>query len=263
MNKKLLRVLSIILAAVMLFSLCSCDSYEEEEEEIKYASAVPSGKEAIVTRFNEVVAAAKAGTPAVKYGLDQSAKSPECENEYVKGAFKTVADMITKESFGEETKFGEPAKDIIPIMGSATAGSLGVSDVRSAYVTDNKTDKTYTLVLTINPEKNPEQDNSVYGKLYNIKKDEDILENFKVVENLMTADSYSASYQSGTVKAVIDKTTDHLVRLELGREVFVETEVTGQGTIANIGTVPLSFTYNSTAKFELDWDNPDTEAVEA
>lgn len=263
MNKKLLRVLSIMLAAVMLFSLCSCDSYEEEEEKIKYASEVPSGKEAIVTRFNEVIATAKAGTPAVKYSLDQSAKSPECENQYVKGSFKTVADMITKESFKRETKFGESAKDILPIMDSEAVGSLGVTDVRSAYITDNINDKTYMLVLTINPEKNPKQDNSIYGKLYNITKDEEILEKFKVVENLMTVGAYSASYQTGTIKAVIDKTTDHLVKLELGREVLVETEVTGQGTIANIGTVPLTFKYNSTAKFDLDWDNPETEAVEA
>lgn len=263
MNKKLIRVLSLILAAVMLFSLCSCNTYEEEEEEIKYASEVPVGKEAIVERLNKALATAKESKPAVKYGLDQGANGAECENTYVKAAFKTVAEMITDEGFGMETKYGEDTKDILPVMGVEKAGALGVTDVRSAYITDNKNDGTYTIVLKINPEENPEQDSSVYGKLYNIKKDEDILANFKVSESLMTAESYNASYQIGTVKAVLDKTTDHLVKLELAREVKVDTEVTGQGTLASVGTVPLSFTYSSNAHYELDWDNPATEDIEA
>lgn len=263
MNKKLLRALSLVLAALMLFSLCSCNTYEEEEETIKYASEVPSGKEAIVERFNTVLATAKAGTPAVSYKLDQGANGAECENKYVKDSFKTVADLITDEDFGKSTEYGEATTEVLPIMGSDNAGCLGVVDVRSAYITDVATDKTYTIVIKLNSEKDPEQDNSVYGKLYNITKDEDILKNFEVVKDLMTADSYNATYKSGTVKAVIDKSTDHLVKLELSREVLVETVVTGHGTLEEVGTIPLSFNYNSTAKFELDWDNPATDAIES
>lgn len=263
MNKKLLRILSVVLAAVMLFSLCSCNTYEEEEEQIKYASAVPSGKIAIVERLNSVLASAKSGKPAVKYSLDQGTGKCECENKYVKGSFKTVANLITDEDFGMETKYGEDATEILPLMGSAQAGSIDASDVRSAVITDNKTDKTYTIVITINPEENPEQENSIYGKLFKIEKDADILANFENIKHLMTADSYSANYKIGSIKAVVDKSTDHLIKLELHRDIRVETQVTGQGTLAEVGTVPLSFDYNSTAKYELDWDNPETSEIEA
>ncbi len=263
MNKKLLRVLSFALAAVMLFSLCSCDTYEEEDDKIKYASEVPSGTEAIVARFNDVIASAKAGKPAIKYSLKQGTGKCECENEYVKASFKTVANMITKESFGMETKFGEDTTDIFPLMGKTEPAVIAVSDIRSAYITDNANDKTYNIVIKLNSEDNPEQDGSVYGKLYKIEKDEDILKNFDVVKDLMTAEKYSAVYKSGTIKAVIDKASDHIVKLELARDINVTTEVTGHGTIESIGTVPLSFGYNSTANYELDWDNPGTEAIEA
>lgn len=262
MNKKLLRFLSLVLAAIMLFSLCSCDTYDEEEEEVKYASEVPSDKAGIVERFNKVLADAKAEKPAAKFSLSQGTGGYECENEYVKASFKTVAKLITKESFGAESEFGGDTTNTLPVRGSDKAGSLAVSDVRSAYITDNATDDTYTIIIKINSENNPEQSSSVFGKLYKIEKDEDILKNFENIKHLMTADSYSASYTGGTIKAIIDKTSDHLVRLELRRDARIETEVTGQGTLESVGTVPLAFNYDSTEKYELDWNNPATDAIE-
>lgn len=263
MNKKLIRLLSLALAGIMLFSLCSCDTtYEEEEKEIKYASEVPSGKAAIVERFNKVLADAKTQKPAAKFSLGQGTGGCECDNEYVKASFKTVANLITKEGFGVETKYGEDTKDVLPVRGTDKAGTLAVSDVRTAYITDNESDDTYTIIIKINSEENPEQDGSTFGKLFKIEKDEEILKNFENVKHLMTAESYNAKYTGGSIKAIIDKTSDHLVKLELRRDARIETEVTGHGTLESVGTVPLSFNYDSTEKYELDWDNPDTEAIE-
>lgn len=263
MNKKLFRIMALALALVMVFSLCSCDTYDEDEEKIIYASEIPSGKEAIVARFNDVLAAAKAGKPAISYGLSQGTGGCDCENEYVKAGFKTVAKLITKEGFGMSTQYGEDTTEIFPLMGSTQAGSLSTADVRTAYITDNATDANYIIYIKINPENNPEQGEGVYGGLYKLTKDEDILKNFENVSHLMTAESYSASYRIGTIKAIINKTTDHLVKLELSRDARIETEVTGQGTLASVGTVPLSFDYHSTANYDLDWNDPQTEDIEA
>ncbi len=262
MNKKIIRFISLTLAVLMIFSLCACGETEEEEETINYASEVPVGKAEILDRFNSVMATAKAGVPAVKYELnDREAKDCECENEYIKAAFKTLAGKIVGDNFKKETKYGEATTDVLPIRGSDKAGNLLFTDIKSAYITDNDADKTYKIVIKINPETNPEQDNSVYGKMYNIEKDEDILANFDVVKDVMTVESYEASYGTGTITAEIDKATDHLVKLWLSREVIVETEVTGQGTLESVGTVPLKFLYKSTSYNELDWDNPATEDI--
>ncbi len=262
MNKKVMRFISLTLAILMIFSLCACGETEEEEEEIKYASEVPAGKAEILDRFNSVLATAKESKPAVKFSLnDREAKDCECENEYIKASFKTVASKIVADNFSKETKYGEAATDVLPIRGSEQAGSLALTDITSAYIVDNEADKNYKIVIKINPETNPEQDGSVYGKLYNIEKDEDVLKNFDSVKDFMTVESYSATYGTGTITAEIDKATDHLVKLWLSRDVNVETEVTGQGTLASVGTVPLKFLYKSTAYNELDWDNPATEDI--
>lgn len=266
MNKKLMRFFSLTLAVLMIFSLCSCagnSTEEEEKEEIKYASEVPAGKAEIIARFNEVIKTAKEGKPAISYSLGQGAGGCESENPYIKGAFKTIANKITDNDFGMSTEYGQPTTDIFPIMGSEEAGSLSLTDVRSAIITDNEGDTTYTIIIKINPETNPDQENSIYGKLYKIEKDEDILKHFDVVKDFMTAESYSATYGTGTIKAIVDKTTDHIIKLELSRDIRVETEVTGHGTLESVGTVPMSFDYNSTAHYDLNWDNPETQEVEA
>lgn len=263
MNKKFIRIISLLTAILMVFSLCACTAAtDDEEEEIKYASAVPATKAEIVDRFNAVIASADASNPAISYGMDQKARGADCENSNLKAAFKTVADWITDEGFGQETAYGEDATNILPANGTDKIEKLLVSDIRSAYVTDNKADKTYTIIININGEEDPEQDGSIYGKFYKIDKDEEILANFDVVKDVMTVEDYDATYGVGTIKATIDKATDHILKLELSREVKVETAVTGVGTLASIGeNVPLTFDYSSTENFSFDWDNPETKDV--
>ena len=101
MNKKLIRLLSLALAAVMVFSLCACNGATTEEETtttIPYSDqAIKDGdvaKAELVAKFNKLMADTKASTEfeGINYWLDQSAGDCECENEYVKASFKTLAD---------------------------------------------------------------------------------------------------------------------------------------------------------------------------
>ncbi len=260
-NKKIMRFISLTLAVIMIFSLCACGETAEEEETISYAEEAPAGKAEILERFNKIMAEAKAGEAAVKYTLDQEADDCECENEYIDAAFKTLADKITDPNFEQSVEYGASKKDLFPVMGSDSAAELLLTDIQSAIITDNEGDKTYKIIIKLNPEVNPEQDGSIYGKVFEIKKDEDILKNFDIVKNLMTVDSYSASYGVGTIKVEVDKATDHIIKLNLSREVTVETEVTGHDTLAGITAEPLKFLYKSTANYELDWDDPATEDI--
>lgn len=264
MNKKIVRFSSLLIAVLMVLSLCACG---EEEETYDYKSPLPTTTEDILTRFNEAVAGTKKGNPGISYSIKQGAgmsgeQKDKCENEYIKAAFKTVSKAITKESFSNETAYGDSTKDIFPTVGSEETPVLTNADVRSAYCMDNKDDgtgATYVIVIKIYPEKNPNQTDSVYGKLYNIMDDEEILSNFDVVSNIVKVESYSAQYGEGTIKAILKKDTDQLTELQLSRDVVVTTELVGQGTLAeDIGTVPLEFNYNSTEKYSIDWFDPAT-----
>ncbi len=262
MNKKFVKFSSLLLALLMVLSLCACG--EEEEEAIEYKSPIPTTTEEVLSRFNAAIADAKKADPAISYSVSQGAsmsgeQKDACENEYVKAAFKTVAKAITKESFSAETAYGESNKDIFPTFGSEEAPVLTNADIRSAYFAENKDDGTgesYIIVIKIYPETNPNQTDSVYGKLYKITDDKEILSHFDVVNSVVTVGDYSAQYGEGMIRAKLSKTDDSLLELQLSRNVVVSTELTGVGTLADLGTVPFSFNYDSTETYTVNWTAP-------
>lgn len=264
MNKKIVRFSSLLLALLMVLSLCACG---EEEETYDYKSPIPTTTEEILSRFNDAMADAKKGNPGISYSIKQGAnmsgeQKEKCENEYVKAAFKTVSKAITKENFSNETAYGESTKDIFPTFGSEDAPVLTNADIRSAYVMENKDDgtgATYIIVIKIYPEKNPNQTDSIYGKLYNIMDDKEILSHFDVINSVVTVNSYSAQYGEGTIRATLKKEDNKLTELSLSRNVVVSTELTGVGTLADLGTVPFEFNYEATENYSVDWFDPATK----
>jgi hypothetical protein len=147
------------------------------------------------------------------------------------------------------------AKECFPVMGSDEAAVLDFADVRSAIITDNEADAYYTIVIKLNPEKNPNQGDSVYGKLYKITKDEDIIKAFDGFKDFFTVGSYDANYGVGTIRMQVDKKSDRVMKVELIREVAIETTVTGQGAMKDeIGKdIPATFNYSSTATYDVLW----------
>ena len=251
MNKKIKRIVSLLLVAVMAFSLCACG--EIEEEVVQRASAVPQTKAEIFDYFCKALDAVVEQKPAVSYGLSNKARSAECENSNIEAAFSTIAGLMTVGD-SAETAYGEDCSAIFP------NNKLELNDIKSANIIDidDVTSRSYTIVLTIWDETNPNQDDSVFGKIYKITKDEDILEEMKKASAYFTVESYDAEYQIGTIRAVVSKETDQLEELHLERNVEVSTEITGLNTFAEVGTVPLSFSYSSTENYTMNWENPNT-----
>ena len=161
-------------------------------------------------------------------------------------------------SIKESTKYGEDCSKLFP------QNTLDLKNIKSANIVDidDATSRSYTIELTIWEESNPTQENSIFGKIYKITPKDEILNELKKASDYMTIDDYDAQYQVGKIIAVVSKETDRLSELKLEREIRVETEVTGQNTLAEMGTVPLAFTYSSTANYSVNWDDPNTAEVE-
>lgn len=271
MNKKLIRLISLALIAVMTLSLCACGTGSTEEETtttVAIASGDPEGKAEVVARFNKLMADTKVaksikedeknGFEEMKYWLDHDINDVESENETVKSLLKLFSDKVTSNGYDLSTNNEEEPsnpKECFPIMGSDKAGALDLADVRSAVITDNGSDSHYTIMLKINPETNPDQENSIYGKLYKITEDGEILKEFDGYKDFITVSGYDATYGVGTIKMIVDKKTDHVTKLELSREVAIETKVTGQGTLKDeiAADTAVTFKFTSTANYEIIW----------
>ncbi len=249
MNKKIKRIVSLLLVAVMALSFCACG--EIEEEVVQRASAVPQTKAEIFEYFCKALDMVVEQKPAVSYSLSNGARSADCENSNIEAAFSTIAGLMTVGD-GAEVEYGADNTGVFP------TNKLELNDIKSANIIDidDVTSRSYTIVMTIWDESNPNQDDSVFGKIYKISKDEDILAEMKKASAYFTVESYDAQYQIGTIRAVISKETDRIEELRLERSVEVTTEITGQNTLAEVGTVPLSFNYSSTETYSMNWDAP-------
>ncbi len=257
MNKMFKKVVALLLVAIMGLSLCACS--EIEEEVVKRASAIPQTKEEIFNYFCNAINKVITEKPAVSYGVSHEAKSPDCENSSVEAAFPTIADIITGHiESGAESAYGEDCTEVF------VKNRLTINDIKSANIVDidDVTSRSYTITMTIWDDTNPNQNDSAFGKIYKIKEDNVILEEMKKASAFFTVEKYDAQYQVGTIRAVVSKETDRIEELNLERSVLVTTEITGQNTLAEVGTVPLSFTYNSTESYGINWDNPNTNEVE-
>lgn len=255
MNKKIIRALALVLIAVMTFSLCSCGSYEEEV--VKRASAIPQTKAEIFDYFCKAMKMVEEKNPAISYKFSQKARSAESENSSIKAAFPTILKLMTGD-IKDSTEYGEDCSVLFP------QNKLELKNIKSANIVDidDVTSRSYTIELTIWEESNPTQDDSIFGKIYTLTPKDEILKELKKASDYITVDDYDAQYQVGKIIAVISKETDRLSELKLEREIRVETEVTGQNTLAEMGTVPLAFTYSSTANYSVNWDDPNTAEVE-
>ena len=256
MKKKLMRIISLVLIAVTALSLCSC-AVNMEDEVIKRASAIPQTKQEIFDYFCKAYENVKTAKPAVNYSLSEKAKSPDSENGHIEEAFATIAKLMTNGS-SDSVEYGQDNSAILP------KDIFDIKDIKSANIIDidDTTSRSYTIVMTIWEENNPTQDDSVFGKMYKIAPKDQILEELKKGSAYFTVEDYDSQYNVGTIRAVISKETDKITELKLERNVLVSTEITGQGTLAEVGTVPLSFKYESTESYGFDWDNPDTAEVE-
>ena len=256
MRKKLIRAISLVIVAIMALSLCSCTS-NMEEEVIKRASAVPQTKQEIYDYFCKAIDMVKTEKPKVDYSLSEKAKSPDSENGHIEEAFATIAKLMTNGK-GDSVEYGQDNSAIMP------KDIFDINDIKSANIIDidDTTSRSYTIVMTIWEESNPTQDDSVFGKMYKLDPKEQILEEMKKGSAFFTVEDYDSQYNVGTIRAVISKETDRISELRLERSVIVSTEITGQNTLAEVGTVPLSFRYESTESYGFDWDNPKTSTVE-
>lgn len=282
MNKKIKRILAVLLAATMVLSLCSC-GYSDDDDVKQAADKTQVGynKAEILDYFKSVTQMVIDGDngakPAVSYSFSQGTGSCECENKYIKAAYKTVSKLVCQ-GFGASTEYGKDCTDIFALKGQKVACKLEATDIKSAEIVDFNQDgeTSYKIVIKLYGESNPTQNSSRFGKaydIYNVFGDNEkygsittkkgvIDELNKGASSLMSIEDYNAQYTDGTITAQIEKKNDHLTNVTYQRNVKVSTVVTGKGNIASVGAEDLSFDYNSQETFDVNWDNPDTSVVE-
>lgn len=119
------------------------------------------------------------------------------------------------------------------------------------------------ITITLADAEDPQAGAGLFGSLYEIPDRAKIAEEMKSIEGYVKYDgTYKAKYTGCTIYMEINRITDEVIKVEFNRNIEVEVEVTGVGTLASMGTTALKFVVNGSDCYEFDWADPNaTTAV--
>ncbi|MBQ2842084.1 MAG: hypothetical protein IJE72_03515 [Clostridia bacterium] len=290
MNKKILAAISVILVFSFLFAFAGCSSTGEEEATttttIFVKTPLPTDittsidEESMVVTdttytpeqlkantatifdyFNLHVNEVKSAKAAVNMSQNKSigkAKDAEgndiamSENDYINAAI-TSLDSYMLHNDGAELAYGEDMVEFMPVKGASYVSALTLEDIESATCVDDGTQRTITLTL-----KSPALPATI-EKAYDMGNVDDVMAEFAKAEKYLTVEKPTLTYKDCQIIIISNIETDEVHTIKYVKNIDVATNVTGQGSLADIGTVPVTFRYSNTVEYAIDRTAPATE----
>lgn len=290
MNRKIIAAVSVILVFAFLFAFAGCSSSYDEETTttIKAKTPLPTDITTSVDEESQVVTdttyspeALKANTATIfEYfnlhvnelkSTDASVKMSQkkkigkatddegnsvkmSENEYINAAI-TSLDSYMLHNDGAEAAYGDDLTAFLPVKGESYVSALTLEDVEKATCVDNGQQRVITLDL-----KSPTLP-EVIEKAYDMGSVDDVMTEFTKAEKYLTVAEPTLQYKDCQIIITALVETDEVVSIEYVKNIDVKTEVTGQGSLESIGTVPVTFRYQNTIKYTIDRTNPAEETT--
>ena len=294
MTKKILALISVVLVFSMVLGFAGCSSTGTDEEstttttinvktplptdittsvdeesnvvtDTTYSPEALAANTATIFEYfnlhvNEVkgVKAAVEMSQGKSIGKAQDAEGnelPMSENEYVNAAI-TALDSYMLNTDGASIEYGEDLAAFLPVKGASYVSAITLDEVESATCVDNELVRTITVNL-----KSPTLPATI-EKAYDMGNVDDVLTEFKKAEKYMTVAQPTLTYKDCQIIITANVETDEVISIEYVKNIDVATEVTGAGSLADIGTVPVTFRYRNTVKYTIDRTNP-AEVTEA
>lgn len=293
MNKKIMAAISMILVFSFLFAFAGCSNSAEEEtttttitaktplptdittsynEESELVTDTTYSPEALAANtatifeyFNLHINELKGVKAKVEMSQDKSigkAKDAEgneiamSENAYVNAAI-TSLDSYMLHNDGQTLEYGEDLVPFLPVKGAAYVSSITLAEVESATCVDNGNQRTITVTL-----KSPALPATI-EKAYDMGSVEEVMTEFKKADKYLTVADPTLTYKDCQIIITANLETDEVHTIEYKKNIDVATEVTGQGSLADMGTVPVQFRYSNTIRYTLDRTDPNAETTVA
>lgn len=286
MKKKISAIISIVLVFSLVFAFAGCSSTTEEEtttttvnvktplptdittsydEESNVITDTTYSPEALAANtatifeyFNLHVNEIKGVKAKVEMSQDKSiGKSKDAEgndiamseNEYVNAAINTLDSyMLHNESATAE--YGDDLVAFMPVKGAEYVSALTLDEVESATCVDDALIRTITLTL-----KSPALPATI-EKAYDMGSVDEVMTEFKKAEKYLTVAQPTLTYNDCQIIIQANRETDEVISIEYVKVIDVATEVTGTGSLADMGTVPVQFRYRNAIKYTIDRTDP-------
>lgn len=230
----------------------------ECEDNATFKAALPTVVKLMKKGFNDGLGA------EVEYG------DPIAEYIPVKGADNALALTMADIALNEETS--EPAIAInaeafsryeeASVRDAEAASALAEGETMTTEYVEVDED-VRKITITLKDEEDPKAGEGFFGTIFNIPDRAKIAEEMKALEGYVKYDgTYKAKYTGCSIYMEISRKTDEVIKLEFHRNIEVEVQVTGVGTLESLGTTTLKFVVGGTDRYELDWQDPNAPTDE-
>lgn len=291
MKKTISAIISVVLVFSLIFAFAGCSSTQEEEtttttinvktplptditssvdEESNVITDTTYSPEALAANtatifdyFNLHINEVKGVKAKVEMSEDKSiGKSVDAEgneiamseNDYVNAAIKTL-DSYMLHNNGETAEYGDDLVAFMPVKGAEYVSALTLEDVESATCVDDGMFRTITLTL-----KSPALPATI-EKAYDLGNVDEVMEEFKKAEKYLTVAQPTLTYNDCQIIIQANVETDEVTSIEYVKVIDVKTEVTGEGSLTDMGTVPVQFRYRNAIRYTIDRTDPSTTAA--
>ncbi len=260
MKKKIMKLLSAVMALSLILSLAACSGTTDEttvattEPPVISKTPQPAGSKAAILYFNTVMDAVKTGKPAVKPEVKKNISNIVCENESLKAVIPTIKKYMLNTD-ADSAKYGDDLTKIFPIKGQAWSSRLSENDVR--YASCLEAIKTYEITIRFKDEKDAAPLSSSLGKAFDLVDKASILKEFEKANSYITVDKLDLVFTGCYILCSVDRANDQVLSVTYKLFADAVSSVTGTGTLKDMGNVPLSLRYESTVTYTLDWTKPE------
>ncbi|MCR5485021.1 MAG: hypothetical protein K6F09_05450 [Clostridiales bacterium] len=271
MNSKLLRVISVLLTAAVLFALASCGQSSGDEEtttgEIIPVTPAPSNTSDALAYFNRLINGVKSARPGVSMECRRNISDISAVNS--KGDVKEVGDLLTiakkyikeLDKKSDTAEYGDALNNFLPVAGTPFSSQLSEADILSAKCEDseNEPDKYYVLTVVLKDEENPAPGSSI-SKAFDLDIDKTkVLKEFQGYTNLINVSDYSTLYTDCQIVMTVLKATDEITNIGYEKNVIVTSDVVFNGTLDSWGDATVKLTFHETKEYkDFVWTEPTT-----
>ena len=183
------------------------------------------------------------------------------DNAVVNAAIDSLKGIMLDEAEnGAELSYADSKEDgayndFLPLIGSDKVVELTADDLEIATCVDEG--ETRVITMNIKSDAAPSAMEERMGKAFEKQDVDEIIAEFDKASSYITVGTPKLTYKNCQIILRIDNQTDQITQIQYVKSVDVETTVTGEGTIADIGEVPVIFNYTNRTTYSIDYTDPD------
>lgn len=263
MNPSILKLIALLSALALVFSLTACNGLQTGEETttqppIISKTKMPTANAEVLAYFNRLVNDTKKISPEFTMSKEPKVSDVETSNQTLANLVPTLKLLMLNKT-SVSSKDGKKLAEVMPVSGQEWASQLTLSDIRYAQCLQE--DGLYQITIFFNEEAEPAPLTSRHGKAFDMEDRAAIETEFQNAKDYMQLGDYSIHFIDSTITCEIDRTNDEIQKLVYNKRIKLNAQATGVGKLASAGQINFSCILEIRTEFNFTWEHPEASTT--